>query len=321
MNGCGIVKSVAPSTSEDWKRCNSVRLTCPFWRKPVDRALPVLQLSPAPRRCLCLCSRDPETNNDTMAHGKSVVLSSMCRSCRSSYITQSRRTLSTTPRKLAADDNVPNRLAQRFNVLFNDERPKSQTSVEDTYSDLLNPTLPNSTMRNTLRDSLKREESDPSSADGAASQSQYLDEPYHLNVYSHKHNTHITFTEPSRNPILSLSCGSLGLRNAQKASYDASFQLAAYTFRKMAEKQWKLGGANAKTPWCTLSSIRKPTFSGSAGAGIEVIFRGFGPGREAFQKALLGTEGRLIKPLISKVTDGTRLKFGGTRSPQVRRLG
>jgi small subunit ribosomal protein S11 len=182
-------------------------------------------------------------------------------------------------------------------------------------------------MRNSMKNDLRTislfdgEDSSSATSTSTRPPNPYADEPYHLNVYAHRHNTHITFTEPSRNPILSLSCGNLGLRNAQKASYDASFQLAAYTFRKMAEKQWKLGGANSKSPWLTLSSIKKPAYSGSAGAGIEVIFRGYGPGREAFQKALLGTEGRMIKPLISKVTDGTRLKFGGTRSPQVRRLG
>lgn len=148
------------------------------------------------------------------------------------------------------------------------------------------------------------------------------DEPYHLNVFTHRHNMHITFTEPSRNPILSLSCGNIGLRKSQRSSYDACFQLAAFTFRKMAEKQWRIGGKKmTQNPWKTLQDIRKPAYSGGTGAGIEVVLRGFGPGRDAFQKALLGTEGRLIKPLISKVTDGTRLKFGGTRSPQVRRLG
>lgn len=55
--------------------------------------------------------------------------------------------------------------------------------------------------------------------------------------------------------------------------------------------------------------------------GIEVILRGYGDGREAFQKAILGAEGRLVKGLIRKVTDGTRLKFGGVRSRAVRRLG
>ena len=54
---------------------------------------------------------------------------------------------------------------------------------------------------------------------------------------------------------------------------------------------------------------------------LEVVFRDFGPGREAFTKVLLGSEGRNIRGLVSRVTDATRLKFGGTRSRKVRRLG
>jgi len=142
-----------------------------------------------------------------------------------------------------------------------------------------------------------------------------LDEPYHLNVYAHKHNTHITFTEPSRDIILSYSSGNIGLRKGQRGSFDAAYQLASYTFRKIAEKNWKIGGKKANQTPVTLNDTKVRE------RGIEVILRGYGPGREAFQKVTLGAEGRLIKGLIKKVTDGTRLKFGGTRSPQVRRLG
>ncbi|ETI22290.1 hypothetical protein G647_06363 [Cladophialophora carrionii CBS 160.54] len=271
-----------------------------------------------------------------MAHPKPLLLSSICRSCRRSQLarTQSHRTLSTTSTSQEPERPSRGGLAQRFGIKYNDDRtPRTPVDPLAAFSEVLQPptaTPTNNAMRNSMKNDLRTislfDGEDASSASSGTSTATrapnpYLDEPYHLNVYAHRHNTHITFTEPSRNPILSLSCGNLGLRNAQKASYDASFQLAAYTFRKMAEKQWKIGGANSKSPWLTLSSIKKPAYSGSAGAGIEVILRGYGPGREAFQKALLGTEGRMIKPLISKVTDGTRLKFGGTRSPQVRRLG
>ena len=83
----------------------------------------------------------------------------------------------------------------------------------------------------------------------------------------------------------------------------------------MAEKNWKLGGSKAAGTPVTLNDDSVKT------RGIEVILRGYGNGREAFQKAILGPEGRLIKNLVKKVTDGTRLKFGGVRSPAVRRLG
>lgn len=137
-----------------------------------------------------------------------------------------------------------------------------------------------------------------------------LDEPHHINVYAHKHNTHITFTDPNRNPILSLSAGDIGLKKAARGTYDASYQLAVYAFAKLMEKQWRIGGKKSKTTPQTMRDVEK----------IEVLLRGYGPGREAFQKAILGSEGRLLKHKVIKVTDGTRLKFGGCRSRQVRRL-
>jgi small subunit ribosomal protein S11 len=137
-----------------------------------------------------------------------------------------------------------------------------------------------------------------------------IDEPHHITVYTHKHNTHITFTDPNRNPILSLSAGDIGLKKSHRGSYDASYQLAVYSFAKMMEKQWRVGGKKTKTGTQTMRDVDK----------IEVLLRGYGPGREAFQKAILGSEGRLISHKVVRVTDGTRLKFGGCRSRQVRRL-
>lgn len=137
-----------------------------------------------------------------------------------------------------------------------------------------------------------------------------IDEPHHITVYAHKHNTHITFTDPNRNPILSLSAGDIGLKKAGRGTYDASYQLAVYAFAKMMEKQWRVGGKKSKSATATMQDVEK----------IEVLLRGYGSGREAFQKAILGSEGRAISHKVVRVTDGTRLKFGGCRSRQVRRL-
>ena len=49
--------------------------------------------------------------------------------------------------------------------------------------------------------------------------------------------------------------------------------------------------------------------------------RGFGAGREAVTKVLLGSEGRDVRDRISAVVDATRLKHGGPRSKKPRRLG
>ena len=54
---------------------------------------------------------------------------------------------------------------------------------------------------------------------------------------------------------------------------------------------------------------------------LELVFRGFGPGREAVTKVIMGMEGARLRDKICRVVDKTRLKIGGTRSPRPRRLG
>lgn len=122
--------------------------------------------------------------------------------------------------------------------------------------------------------------------------------PHHLHVYAHKHNTILTLTRPNGNPILVRSCGHLGFRKSQRSGYDPAYQLSTHTFSQLQEKG-------------LLLDIQR----------LEIVFRDFGPGREAFTKVLLGNEGRNIRGLVSRVTDATRIKFGGTRSRKVRRLG
>jgi len=92
-----------------------------------------------------------------------------------------------------------------------------------------------------------------------------------------------------------VSAGNIGFKKAQRGTYDAAYQLASHVFAKLEEKP-----------------IRPKA--------LEVVLRDFGEGREAVVKALLGTEGRNLKGAITRVTDATRLKFGGTRSKAPRRL-
>ncbi|EAS27673.1 37S ribosomal protein S11 [Coccidioides immitis RS] len=122
--------------------------------------------------------------------------------------------------------------------------------------------------------------------------------PHHLHVYAHKHNTHLTLTRPNRDPMMSISCGTIGFRKSHRGGYDPAHQLCSYMMAKIQERGF-------------LMDIRQ----------LEVVLRGFGPGREAFTKVLLGPEGKKIREKVVRVTDATRLKFGGTRSPRVRRLG
>lgn len=134
--------------------------------------------------------------------------------------------------------------------------------------------------------------------DGKSLHESIMQPPHHLHVYATKHNTHITLTRPSRDPILSVAAGNIGFRKAGRGSYDAAYQLAAYVMGRIQEQG-------------LMSQIHK----------LEVVLRGFGAGREAVTKALLGSEGRNLRGRVVRVTDATRLKFGGTRSPKPRRLG
>ncbi|KAI1460452.1 translational machinery component [Annulohypoxylon moriforme] len=123
-------------------------------------------------------------------------------------------------------------------------------------------------------------------------------EPFHFHIYSHKHNSHVTVTKPNRQAIISMSTGNIGFRKSKRGSYDAAYQLTSYVIDKLHQGNWH----NTITT-------------------MEVVLRGFGQGREAATKVLLGTEGRMLRNKIVMVSDATRLKFGGTRSPKARRLG
>lgn len=163
--------------------------------------------------------------------------------------------------------------------------------------------LANTLAMDTLSQARNKPRIDTSSLEGALDELSLPDEsvdgePYHFHVYSHRHNTHVTFTKPNRDAIVSLSCGNLGFRKSQRKHYDSAYQLTAFVIDRLQQ-----GGWHKKVE------------------AVEVVLRGFGPGREAATKVLMGSEGKLWRSKIVRVTDSTRIKFGGTRSKKPRRLG
>lgn len=123
-------------------------------------------------------------------------------------------------------------------------------------------------------------------------------EPFHFHVYSHKHNTHVTVTKPNRDAIVSMSTGNLGFKKSKRGTYDAAYQLVAHVMDKLHQGNWHRNMHQ-----------------------LEIVLRSFGQGREAAIKILLGSEGRLFRDKIVRVSDDTHIKFGGTRSQNPRRLG
>ncbi|KAF2735223.1 translational machinery component [Polyplosphaeria fusca] len=214
----------------------------------------------------------------------------ICASCRSHFQPRPTWTLprpfSTTPTTLATETPKPN------NPKSNDPFSSLLTNVSSAFrtpSQTYDTLIP---ARSRSLDGLPYKNLSSSSSDPR-------DQPtHHFHIYATKHNTHITLTAPDRNPLISVSCGNIGFRKAGRGSYDAAYQLAAFVMSRIQDKG-------------LLVQIQR----------LEVVYRGFGQGREAVTKALLGNEGKKVRPLVVKLTDGTRLKFGGVRSPRPRRLG
>ena len=130
--------------------------------------------------------------------------------------------------------------------------------------------------------------------------------PHHLHIYATRHNCHITLTSGIREPIISVSAGNIGFKKAQRGTYDAAYQLGVY-FMGLVNNQ----------------AMLDERYQGKGGQirQLEIVWRDFGPGREALRKIILGGEGRLLRNRIVRVRDATRLKFGGSRSKKPRRLG
>ncbi|KPI43711.1 uncharacterized protein AB675_6454 [Cyphellophora attinorum] len=257
-------------------------------------------------------------------------LSSMCRSCRQHAKAQrhprhpnSRRTLSSTStlraqnplaglgESLMNDPKEPSEQSAASSTrLPSQQRQAAQRAQQEQLATILGGgPLPGSTpysypsastqsssntnttrsgssaVQNLFRDA--RNEASARSGSGGIP----IDEPYHIHVYAHKHNTHITFTEPSRNPLLSFSCGNIGLRHAQRSSFDAAYQLSTYAMKKMAMLSWKSGGKKAAEKRGGKDDIMNPLRTIQDVFAVEVIMRGFGPGREPFRRPYWGVRG------------------------------
>jgi len=120
---------------------------------------------------------------------------------------------------------------------------------------------------------------------------------YRLYVLSTRNNIITNFTKDNGNTIACFTGGSCGFKKVNRSSYEAGYQCAVRTFARILEDKEKEGPLT-----------------------LEILFKGFGQGRDALQKALLSSEGEMIRPLVVRVTDRTPLKVGGARAKKARRL-
>lgn len=128
---------------------------------------------------------------------------------------------------------------------------------------------------------------------------------YHINVSCTPNNTHIVMTDASGNPIKAggWSGGSCGFKGVNRSGYEAGYQCAVRAFARVKQLARESGG-----------------MGGVGGPRFEVLFKGFGKGREAVFKALMTSEGDDVRPFVTRVTDNTPIKIGGTRAKKRRRL-
>ncbi|KAL6868868.1 hypothetical protein ACO1O0_000191 [Amphichorda felina] len=193
------------------------------------------------------------------------------------------------------DDNSksskPKSRALLENLYGTPQEPKAQPNEPNTMSQL---------SQSTIFKAMNTSKVDTSALSGQAPlerSKEDMEEPYHLHIYSHKHNTHVTCTKPNREPIISLSCGNLGFRKSRRGTFDSAYSLTKYLIERLIHNGWPM-------------KIKR----------LEVVMRGFGQGREAALKVLMSPEGQVLREKIVRVSDSTRLKFGGTRSRAPRRL-
>jgi small subunit ribosomal protein S11 len=129
---------------------------------------------------------------------------------------------------------------------------------------------------------------------------------YRIHVSCTPNNTHIVISDPRGHPLKagSWSGGSCGFKGVNRSGYEAGYQCAVRAFARIQQLAQEEGAGLGAVP----------------NARFEVLFRGFGQGRDAVFKALMTSEGDDVRPYVLRVTDNTPIKIGGTRAKKTRRL-
>jgi len=135
--------------------------------------------------------------------------------------------------------------------------------------------------------------------------------PYRIHVACTPNNTHIVISDPRGHPLKAStwSGGSCGFKGVNRSGYEAGYQCAVRAFARIKELAEEEGSVGAGASAGVVPRAR-----------FEVLFRGFGQGRDAVFKALMTSEGDEVRPYVVRVTDNTPIKIGGTRARKMRRL-
>ena len=88
----------------------------------------------------------------------------------------------------------------------------------------------------------------------------------------------------------------MGFKKAQRSGYEAGYRAAVRVFQHIVAHRAQWGVKD-----------------------IEVLWNGFGQGREAVFRALQASEGENVRHMVLAMTDKTPIKIGGVR-PKKRRM-
>ncbi|CAG8782302.1 36831_t:CDS:2, partial [Racocetra persica] len=109
------------------------------------------------------------------------------------------------------------------------------------------------------------------------------EELYRIHIHASYNNTIVSLTNSRKDVLINSSGGLVGFKKAQRGGYEAAHQAAAALVEKVKEKGIKV-------------------------KNVEVLIKGFGPGRDAAFKAIASPENPWI---VKRITDSTPLPFGG----------
>lgn len=144
---------------------------------------------------------------------------------------------------------------------------------------------------------------------------------YFLHVQASRNNTILHFAEHDGKTVPGgfISSGTLGFKKVQRGQFEAGFQ-CALKMLSLIDQTVVNERKRADPAQYNGHSLRSSGFPWVEGMSLEVIFKGFGQGRDAFYQALMTGQGENVRGAIEYLQDRTPIKVGGTRSKKARRL-
>ena len=107
-------------------------------------------------------------------------------------------------------------------------------------------------------------------------------------------NMHVTICDHKHNPVVAISGGQLGVKHSKRQTQETAYNTTVNAFRRLAATDYE---------------VRQ----------VELVMKGFGPGRKGFLQAISGPQGDFIRRKIVRVTDATPLQIGGTKARNEKR--